>query len=170
MSGGPRLRTSTTSRCAAPPCREDDARRFYGGLLGLPELEKPPALAADGAWFALDGGALNVGMTDAFVPAGKAHPGLRAESVDALDELARRLAAEGHPVEWDEQAARAPGASTRATRSATDSSCSPRRRDRDNRAMRRVNLFSAAVEDAPERAGRLAASRSPASRRSSARS
>ena len=39
--------------------------------LGLPELEKPPALAADGAWFALANGALNVGMTEAFVPAAR---------------------------------------------------------------------------------------------------
>jgi catechol 2,3-dioxygenase-like lactoylglutathione lyase family enzyme len=31
-----------------PPGREDDARRFYGGLLGLPEKAKPPALAARG--------------------------------------------------------------------------------------------------------------------------
>ncbi len=102
MSGGPRLALDHV-QVAAPPGREDDARRFYGGLLGLPELEKPPALAADGAWFALAGGALNVGMTDMFVPAAKAHPGLRAESVDALDELARRLAAEGYPVEWDDR-------------------------------------------------------------------
>ena len=37
---------------AMPPGREDDARRFYPGLLGLPERPKPPALAArDGAWF-----------------------------------------------------------------------------------------------------------------------
>ncbi len=100
MSGGPRLALDHV-QVAAPPGREDDARRFYGGLLGLPELEKPPALAADGAWFALAGGALNVGMTDTFVPAAKAHPGLRAESVDALDKLAHRLAAEGYPVEWD---------------------------------------------------------------------
>ena len=29
---------------AAPVGAEDDARRFYGGLLGLPELDKPAAL------------------------------------------------------------------------------------------------------------------------------
>jgi len=42
-------------------------------------------------------------MTNTFVPAAKAHPGLRAESVDTLDELAQRLAAEGYPVEWDDR-------------------------------------------------------------------
>src|SRR3954447_11450496 len=39
---------------AAPPGCEADARRFYGDLLGLAELERPAALAArGGAWFAL---------------------------------------------------------------------------------------------------------------------
>jgi catechol 2,3-dioxygenase-like lactoylglutathione lyase family enzyme len=93
MSGGPRLALDHV-QVAAPPGREDDARRFYGGLLGLPELEQPPALAD---------GALNVGMTEAFVPATKAHPGLRAASSEALDDLADRLAAEGYPVEWDDR-------------------------------------------------------------------
>jgi catechol 2,3-dioxygenase-like lactoylglutathione lyase family enzyme len=38
---------------AAPPGCEAEARAFYGGLLGLPELEKPAALAGrGGAWFA----------------------------------------------------------------------------------------------------------------------
>jgi hypothetical protein len=37
---------------AMPTGREEDARRFYGGLLGLPERAKPPALAArGGVWF-----------------------------------------------------------------------------------------------------------------------
>ena len=33
---------------AAPPGCEGDARRFYGGVLDLPELPKPEALAARG--------------------------------------------------------------------------------------------------------------------------
>lgn len=37
---------------AMPPGREDDARRFYTGLLGMPETPKPPLLATrGGAWF-----------------------------------------------------------------------------------------------------------------------
>ena len=37
---------------AAPAGCEDDARRFYGALLGLEEIEKPPLLAArGGVWF-----------------------------------------------------------------------------------------------------------------------
>ena len=35
-----------------PAGREAEARAFYSGLLGIPELVKPPALAArGGAWF-----------------------------------------------------------------------------------------------------------------------
>lgn len=70
---------------AAPPGGE--ARRaFYGGLLGLAEVEKPPALAAEGgAWFATATGLLNVGITEPFVPAAKAHPGLRPQTGAALD-------------------------------------------------------------------------------------
>jgi catechol 2,3-dioxygenase-like lactoylglutathione lyase family enzyme len=33
---------------AMPAGREDEARRFYRDLLGIPEREKPPALAARG--------------------------------------------------------------------------------------------------------------------------
>jgi catechol 2,3-dioxygenase-like lactoylglutathione lyase family enzyme len=37
---------------AAPPGCETDARRFYGDLLGLEEVEKPaPLQARGGAWF-----------------------------------------------------------------------------------------------------------------------
>lgn len=89
---------------AAPRGGEDEARAFYGGLLGLSEVEKPPALAAEGgAWFATATGLLNVGVTEPFAPAAKAHPGLRAESGAALDALAEAVAAAGHPVEWDDR-------------------------------------------------------------------
>jgi hypothetical protein len=38
---------------AAPPNTEAEARSFYGSLLGLDEIPKPPELvAAGGAWFA----------------------------------------------------------------------------------------------------------------------
>jgi catechol 2,3-dioxygenase-like lactoylglutathione lyase family enzyme len=37
---------------AAPPGCEREARRFYGDLLGLSELEKPAGLGAGGGvWF-----------------------------------------------------------------------------------------------------------------------
>jgi hypothetical protein len=56
---------------AAPPGCEPAAREFFGGLLGLAELEKPPALAArGGGWFARpDGRQLHVGVERDFAPA-----------------------------------------------------------------------------------------------------
>jgi hypothetical protein len=33
---------------AMPPGEEDRARAFYGGVLNLPEVPKPPDVAADG--------------------------------------------------------------------------------------------------------------------------
>ena len=88
---------------AAPPGCEAAARAFYGGLLGLPELDKPEALRArGGAWFALAGGGrLHVGVADPFTAATKAHPALRAGGVDALRALADRVAGAGAPVRWD---------------------------------------------------------------------
>jgi catechol 2,3-dioxygenase-like lactoylglutathione lyase family enzyme len=41
---------------AMPPGEEDAARRFFVGVLGMSEVEKPPALAArGGAWFRAGG-------------------------------------------------------------------------------------------------------------------
>lgn len=89
---------------AAPPGCEPDARRFYGELLGLPEILKPAPLAASGgAWFACGAQELHVGAAEDFAPARKAHPALRLEDATALDELAERLCAAGAPVEPDER-------------------------------------------------------------------
>lgn len=76
---------------AAPAGGEEEARAFFGALLGLEELEKPAALEArGGAWFALpDGRQLHVGVADPFAAATKAHPAFR---VEGYDELRRRLA------------------------------------------------------------------------------
>jgi GrpB-like predicted nucleotidyltransferase (UPF0157 family) len=88
---------------AAPPGCEGDARRFYGGVLDLPELPKPEALAArGGAWFALGSGqALHVGVTEDFVAARKAHPAL-AVAAGTLAALAERLVEAGCEVRWDD--------------------------------------------------------------------
>jgi extradiol dioxygenase family protein len=89
---------------AAPPDSDADARRFYGQLLGLAEIDKPPVLRARGGlWFALGGGhQLHVGVQADFAPARKAHPGLRVRLAE-LDVLAERLTAGGAPVAWDGQ-------------------------------------------------------------------
>jgi catechol 2,3-dioxygenase-like lactoylglutathione lyase family enzyme len=85
---------------AAPAGCEDDARAFYGGLLGLEELPKPASLAArGGCWFRAGAQELHVGVEEGFTPARKAHPGLVA---DDLDSLAQRLRAAGHEVAFDD--------------------------------------------------------------------
>ncbi len=88
---------------AAPPGCEAQARRFYGELLGLTELDKPKALRArGGAWFALESGQLHVGVERAFAPARRAHPALRASDERSLEAIATRLRAAGAPVHWDD--------------------------------------------------------------------
>lgn len=110
---------------AAPAGCEPEARRFYGGLLGLPEIEKPAPLAGrGGAWFACGPQELHVGVAEDFAPARKAHPALRVEPT-ALGSLADRLRAAGAPVETT-ASTRAASASTPAIRGATGSSSSRR--------------------------------------------
>jgi catechol 2,3-dioxygenase-like lactoylglutathione lyase family enzyme len=86
---------------AAPRGCEDEARRFFGGLLELDELEKPePLRDRGGVWFRLGAQQLHVGVADPFVPARKAHPAFSVAARE-LDELAARLSAAGEAVEWD---------------------------------------------------------------------
>jgi len=81
---------------AAPAGCEAEARRFYGDLLGLEEVEKPAALAArGGVWFRVGEHELHVGVADPFAPATKAHPALRVSSVGELERLGAILAADG---------------------------------------------------------------------------
>ena len=88
---------------AAPQGCEAEARRFFGELLGLTEVEKPESLLArGGAWFQAGPQQLHIGVEEPFSPAQKAHPALRLRSSDALDEVAARLEAAGAPVIWDE--------------------------------------------------------------------
>jgi catechol 2,3-dioxygenase-like lactoylglutathione lyase family enzyme len=90
---------------AAPAGCEEEARRFFGDLLGLRELRKPAPLQANGgAWFRAGSQELHVGVEREFAPARKAHP---AFVVDDLDELAQRLERDRVDVEWDD---RLPGA------------------------------------------------------------
>jgi catechol 2,3-dioxygenase-like lactoylglutathione lyase family enzyme len=89
---------------AAPPHAEEEARRFYGSLLGLQELPKAPQLAdAGGVWFACGAQQLHVGVQDPFLAAKKAHPGLAVADAATLDVLAGRLQSAGAPVRWDER-------------------------------------------------------------------
>jgi catechol 2,3-dioxygenase-like lactoylglutathione lyase family enzyme len=87
---------------AAPPGCEPEARRFYGGLLGLTALTKPEELRArGGVWFELGAQQLHIGVEEGFAPARKAHPAL-AVGRGTLERLALRLEEGGCPVSWDE--------------------------------------------------------------------
>jgi catechol 2,3-dioxygenase-like lactoylglutathione lyase family enzyme len=84
---------------AGPPGCEPAARSFYGDLMGLREIPKPPALAArGGVWFAVGSQELHVGVEEDFRPALKAHPAFSCEDADAL---ASALQASGAPIAWD---------------------------------------------------------------------
>ncbi|NMO20021.1 glyoxalase [Pyxidicoccus fallax] len=86
---------------AMPRGQEPQARVFYGELLGLREVPKPPELAKRGGlWFELsDGRGVHLGVEEPFLPAKKAHPAFRVATLDSLGEALR---AAGHPVAWDD--------------------------------------------------------------------
>jgi catechol 2,3-dioxygenase-like lactoylglutathione lyase family enzyme len=62
---------------AMPAGGEERAGGFYGGVLGLPETPKPPALASrGGCWFESKRVKIHLGVDKSFHAATKAHPGL----------------------------------------------------------------------------------------------
>jgi catechol 2,3-dioxygenase-like lactoylglutathione lyase family enzyme len=70
---------------AAPPGCEQEARRFFGHLLGLEELPKPESLAGrGGVWFRVGAQELHVGVEQDFSPARKAHPAFAVADIEAL--------------------------------------------------------------------------------------
>jgi len=75
---------------AMPAGGEAQARAFYGGVLGLREIPKPPTLTArGGAWFGNGAVQLHLGVEAEFRPARKAHPALLVDDVDALEAACR---------------------------------------------------------------------------------
>jgi catechol 2,3-dioxygenase-like lactoylglutathione lyase family enzyme len=72
---------------AMPRGQEDAARRFYCGVLGLPEIPKPAHLAArGGVWFQCAWLQLHLGVAEEFRPARKAHPAFVVDDLAALVE------------------------------------------------------------------------------------
>jgi catechol 2,3-dioxygenase-like lactoylglutathione lyase family enzyme len=85
---------------AMPRGLENEARRFYGEVLGLREIPKPPALAArGGVWFELGDAQLHLGVDADFRPAKKAHV---AFEVADLDLAIVRCQAAGHEPRSDD--------------------------------------------------------------------
>ncbi|WP_342803857.1 methyltransferase domain-containing protein [Luteipulveratus flavus] len=86
---------------ACPAGSEERLRAFYSSVLGLTEIEKPPALRArGGCWFRAGVAQIHCGVEEDFRPARKAHPCLLVEDVDAL---AGAVADAGGAVRWDDQ-------------------------------------------------------------------
>jgi catechol 2,3-dioxygenase-like lactoylglutathione lyase family enzyme len=70
---------------AMPRGEEQSARHFYGDLLGMEEIAKPPELAKrGGCWFQSGAVQVHLGVEEDFHPAKKAHPALRCRDYDAL--------------------------------------------------------------------------------------
>ena len=85
---------------AMPVGGENEARAFYQETLGIPEVDKPPHLAArGGCWFERGALKVHLGVERDFVAARKAHP---AFIVDGLRGLVARLDRAGYRV-WEDQ-------------------------------------------------------------------
>jgi catechol 2,3-dioxygenase-like lactoylglutathione lyase family enzyme len=83
---------------AIPAGGEDQARAFYGDLLGMHEVPKPDTLSQTGCWFERGGVNLHIGVDLEFAPARKAHPALL---VDDLAQLRERIEAAGYATRDD---------------------------------------------------------------------
>ena len=85
---------------AMPEGQEDRARDFYSGLLGIPEVPKPAALARrGGVWFQDREVKVHLGIDPEFRAARKAHPALL---VRGLETLVHRLREAGVDVVADD--------------------------------------------------------------------
>ncbi len=67
-----------------PRGAEDEAREFYGKLLGLEEIEKPEVLKANGGlWYSVADVQLHIGVEDALPPS-KRHPAFEVENIEGI--------------------------------------------------------------------------------------
>jgi catechol 2,3-dioxygenase-like lactoylglutathione lyase family enzyme len=83
-----------------PPGQEDEARRFYGQVLGLKEVAKPRELAGrGGCWFVGKDAAIHLAPETGFTPHAKAHPALVIRHLRPAREA---LGAAGVPIEEDD--------------------------------------------------------------------
>jgi catechol 2,3-dioxygenase-like lactoylglutathione lyase family enzyme len=93
-------RSPAGSHSARHAGRESEARKFYQGILGIPEATKPSELAArGGCWFEDGELKVHLGVEKNFAPARKAHP---AFIVDDLAALISALVQAGFPISHDE--------------------------------------------------------------------
>jgi catechol 2,3-dioxygenase-like lactoylglutathione lyase family enzyme len=80
---------------AMPAGKEGKARKFYSGLLGIPEVPKPQILAArGGVWFENNNIRVHLGVDPNFIPAKKAHPAFQVSDLRALIKCLRNAEVE----------------------------------------------------------------------------
>lgn len=93
------IKTIAHIQLAAPKGSEEAARRFFNGILGFEEVEKPEELKKrGGVWFAFAQYQIHIGIEEPFSPAKKAHP---AFEVQNIDELRTHLLSNGIDVKED---------------------------------------------------------------------
>lgn len=85
---------------AAPKGCEQQARSFFGEVIGWTEIPKPVELRArGGVWFQCGPHQVHIGVQEPFVPATKAHPAFPVQEIGALR---AKLAAHHIPVVEDD--------------------------------------------------------------------
>jgi catechol 2,3-dioxygenase-like lactoylglutathione lyase family enzyme len=97
--GGAKLMSLHHIQLAMPPGEEEAAVKFYGAILGLTQIDKPPELAPrGGVWFRDGELEVHLGVEEPFSPARKAHP---AFLVNNLPTLRERIETAGYRVTDD---------------------------------------------------------------------
>jgi len=85
---------------AMPAGKEEEARAFYGKVLGIPEIVKPANLAKrGGCWFERGDLKIHLGVEVDFRPARKAHPAFLVEDLATVRASIERA---GYIVKIDE--------------------------------------------------------------------
>jgi catechol 2,3-dioxygenase-like lactoylglutathione lyase family enzyme len=88
-----------------PPGSEEQARAFYAGLLGLPEIPKPESIRGrGGVWFEAGGLEVHVSVEEERAVAdARRHFGIECENVNELRarlEAAEIRTEDGRPAPW----------------------------------------------------------------------
>jgi catechol 2,3-dioxygenase-like lactoylglutathione lyase family enzyme len=95
-----RIRQIDHVQLAMPFGKEAEARAFYEGVLGIPEVTKPSNLAKrGGCWFVRDALKVHLGVEDDFRPARKSHPAFLVENLSVLKTF---IEAAGYAFKTDE--------------------------------------------------------------------
>jgi catechol 2,3-dioxygenase-like lactoylglutathione lyase family enzyme len=85
---------------AAPAGCETEARKFFGALLQLEEIEKRESLRSrGGCWFRVGTRQLHIGVEEPFRPATKAHPAFAVHDIEAVFGVLQRA---GIKCVWDD--------------------------------------------------------------------